>query len=82
MSWIKMIPESEAQGDLKKIYKEVDPGTGVANILRIHSLSPGVLRKMFAFYKELMFRKIPGGLSRMEKEMLATVTSVVNQCHY
>jgi alkylhydroperoxidase family enzyme len=44
------------------------------------SLRPGVLRRSIELYREVMFG--PSGLSRRERELLATVVSRANECHY
>ena len=81
MSWIKIIPEGEAAGELKQLYGQMtEPGGGVDNILKIHSLNPASLRAHFEFYKTLM--RGPSGLSRVQREMIAVVVSAANHCHY
>lgn len=81
MAWIKMVPEGEATGQLKKEYDEAIKRTGyIANILRVQSLNPAALTSCIDLYKTTMFGK--SGLSRAEREMLATVVSRANNCHY
>lgn len=73
-----MIDESEAEGPLAEIYRRL--GGKVDNILKIHSLHPESLDAHMAVYKNIMFGRSP--LSRMEREMVAVVVSVANDCHY
>ncbi len=81
MSWIKVIPEAEASGELKELYEQMnEPWGGVDNVLKIHSLNPASLRTHFEFYKTLM--RGPSGLSRAQREMIAVVVSATNRCHY
>ena len=81
MSWIKVIPEAEASGELKELYEQMnEPWGGVDNVLKIHSLNPASLRTHFEFYKTLM--RGPSGLSRVQREMIAVVVSATNRCHY
>ena len=71
----------DAHDDLRTLYKKYrDPFEGVDNILKIHSLNPTSLRHHYDFYKHLMTGR--SGLSRMQREMIAVVTSVANGCHY
>jgi alkylhydroperoxidase family enzyme len=81
-SWIEMIPEEEAEGELAELYEhERIPQTGtVDNIMKIHGLLPATLRDHSQLYRTLMFGK--NGLSRPEREMIGVVVSVVNKCHY
>ena len=44
------------------------------------SLNPPVLRASMELYKAIMFGE--SGLSRKERELLATVTSAEQFCHY
>ena len=44
------------------------------------SLRPPVLRASMALYREIMFGE--SGLSRKERELLATVASAEQSCHY
>ena len=50
------------------------------NILRIHSVHSRVMKLHFDLYVELMHRSSP--LSRTQREMIATVVSSLNACHY
>ena len=49
-------------------------------ILRTMSLQPAVLDASVGLYTAVM--KAPGDLSLVQREMLATVVSRANDCHY
>ena len=81
MAWIRMIREDEATGPLKMHYARYGSDReGVDHILRIHSLNPDSLKYHYDLYKHLMTG--PSGLSRAQREMIGTVTSKINGCHY
>ncbi len=81
MAWIKVIDETEAEGNLKEMYeKMVEPSGGVDNILKIHSLNPASLMAHFDLYKTLM--RGSRDLSRIRREMIAVVASSLNRCEY
>ncbi len=81
MAWIKVIQPEEASGELKQEYDAAMKRAGyVAQVLRIQSLNPKSLHWSVEFYKWIM--KGPSGLSRAERELLATVVSQVNHCFY
>jgi len=81
MSWIDIIDEEEADGLLKKYYNEISKRRGkVANIMKVHSLNPRAMKAHFDLYIALLFRK--SGLSREERELIATAVSVANGCEY
>ena len=81
MAWITMVLPDEATGELKRQYEAAEGRAGyVAHILRIQSLNPATLRASMDLYKATMFGA--SGLTRTEREMLATVVSQVNDCYY
>jgi uncharacterized peroxidase-related enzyme len=78
---LDLIDPDDATGLLKEEYDAAVERAGkVFNIVRSMSLRPGVLRRSMAMYKAIMFG--PSGLSRQERELLATVVSATNECHY
>lgn len=81
MAYIRLIEEAEAEGLLKEEYEAAVERAGkVFNILKAMSLRPRVLRASMELYKEVMFGE--SGLSRQERELLATVSSAAQNCHY
>jgi len=94
MTWIKTIPVSEAdeqlrhamqaQRDLYPIEYAVPihptPDGESSDIVASHSLIPGALYHAFATFGSLMSPELP--LTRRQHEMITTVVSVTNRCHY
>ena len=81
MPHIGLIDEDEAGGLLKEEYDAAIERAGkVFNILKSMSLNPPVLRASMELYKAIMFGE--SGLSRKERELLATVTSAQQFCRY
>jgi alkylhydroperoxidase family enzyme len=81
MPYIRLIEEAEADGLLAEEYDAAVERAGkVFNILKAMSLRPAVLRASMALYREIMFGE--SGLSRQERELLATVASAEQSCHY
>jgi alkylhydroperoxidase family enzyme len=78
---IRLIAEDEAEGLLKEEYDAAVERAGkVFNILKAMSLRPAVLQASIALYREIMFGE--SGLTRQERELLATVASAEQSCHY
>ena len=50
------------------------------NIIRIHGIHSRTIRLHHELYRELMYGR--GPLSRVQREMIAVVTSQANDCHY
>jgi hypothetical protein len=78
---IRIIGEDEAEGLLREEYDAAVERAGkVFNILKAMSLRPAVLKASIELYREIMFGE--SGLSRKERELLATVASAEQSCHY
>ncbi len=93
MTWIKTIPFTEAGEKLrqaiegqKSLYPleyatPVQPTPdGVAGIVASHSLIPDALYHAFATFGVLLSPSLP--LTRRQHEMITTLVSAVNRCHY
>ncbi len=81
MAFIKTIEPEDADGALKLEYDDAINRAGkVFNILKVQSLNPTALRASMQLYTATMHEA--SGLSRVEREMLATVVSRVNHCFY
>jgi uncharacterized peroxidase-related enzyme len=81
LPYIRLIDEDEAEGALREEYDAAIERAGkVFNILKAMSLRPGVLKASMALYQEIMFGE--SGLSRKERELLATVASAEQGCRY
>ncbi len=93
MTWIKTIPASEDEEvrrvvEAQREFYPVEYATPVhptadgetAGIVASHSLIPDALYHAFATFGALMSPDLP--LSRRQHEMITTVVSVTNRCHY
>ena len=94
MTWIKTVPFEEADERLRRAMESVrglypqeyaapvpsvDDGPE-AGIVASHSLIPDALYHAFATFGSLMSPDLP--LTRRQHEMITTVVSVTNRCHY
>ena len=93
MTWIKTVPASEnervkkaaeAQRQLYPIEYaspvHPTPDGETSGIVDSHSLIPDALYHAFATYGTLLSPDLP--LERRQHEMIATMVSVTNRCHY
>lgn len=81
MSRIQIIQPEDGTGRLLEIYKEIEQQRGqVAEVLKIQSLRPESIVKHMELYLEIMFSR--SELSRAQREMIAVVVSVANNCNY
>ena len=81
MAWIQTVSEEEASGDVKRQYDAAVRRAGkVFGIVKLHSLRPDVMRTFMELYMKIMHA--PSGLSRAEREMVATAVSSANDCFY
>jgi len=76
------IPDAEElDEDLRKYFAVCQDKLGmVPNVLQSYAVVPERLRAFVAMYNELMLSEM--GLSRLEREMIATVVSSENKCFY
>ena len=96
MPWISTIPHAGASDPLRSYYEEVyalTPAEYFADvpalvradgttdsIVAAHSLLPEVMRHIFLAMGHLMAPDLP--LARRQHEMINTLVSALNRCHY
>jgi hypothetical protein len=94
MTWIKTVPISESDEKLRRAMEAqrelypIEYGAPVhptpdgqsSDIVSSHSLIPDALYHAFATFGSLMSPDLP--LTRRQHEMITTVVSVTNRCHY
>ncbi|HEY6189433.1 MAG TPA: hypothetical protein VIW80_17410 [Pyrinomonadaceae bacterium] len=94
MTWIRTIPIEEADEKLRRAIEaqrglypaeyavpvHPTPDGGTSGIVASHSLIPDALFHAFATFGALMSPELP--LSRRQHEMITTLVSVNNRCHY
>ena len=81
MPWIEVVSLEQAKGTLKREYDAALNRAGrIWNIVSIMSQNPRAMKTSMDFYGSIMFGRSP--LSRSQREMLAVVVSVANECTY
>lgn len=81
MAWIPTVSEEQATGSLAEIYSEIRKTfSSVPNVMKAFSQRPELLSQMRRVAMTATF----GGsrLTRPQEEMIATVVSSLNRCHY
>jgi len=81
MAWIKTISRAEAHHRDAELYAGFKSRFWVApNIMQAFSLKPELLAAVARVFQVATF----GGskLTRVQEEMIATVVSATNRCHY
>ncbi len=82
MPYIQTVAPEAADGLLGRLYQAAIKRAGkVFNVIRLQSPRPHILRASTALYLEVM-QGTRSPLSRAQREMIATVVSGVNACHY
>ena len=80
IAWIESAHPEEATGYVKSLYEGFQKQRGwIPNILKSTSIRPEVTRGWVPLFNTLMYG--PSGLTRSQREMIAVVVSVGNQCH-
>ena len=84
MAWIEIVPDEEWSDDeaLDSLYgRVVDKNHGrIDYIMSIHSLNPRSLAAHDAVYRSAMAGT--RNLRKVERELIALVVSLENECHY
>ena len=82
MAWIQTVDEAEATGIVKEEYDAAMARAGeIYNIVKLFSVRPKSMRAFVELYLAVMFDE-DSPLTRMQREMIATVVSKVNECDY
>jgi hypothetical protein len=93
MTWIKTVDVNESEEVRKAVESQRElypieyatpvhptPDGQTAGIVASHSLIPNALYHAFATFGSLLSPDLP--LNRRQHEMITTVVSVTNRCHY
>ena len=81
MPHIRLIEPEDADGLLAEQYDAATERAGkIFNIIKAMSPNPAVMERSMEMYRAIMFG--PSKLTRVERELLATVTSRTNECRY
>ncbi|MCK5759862.1 MAG: carboxymuconolactone decarboxylase family protein [Candidatus Delongbacteria bacterium] len=72
MAFIKYLKQDEIPEQNR--VKDLD------NIIQIHSVHSKVMKQHYEMYLEIMRKRSP--LSKAQREMVAIVVSLINECHY
>jgi uncharacterized peroxidase-related enzyme len=81
LTWLRVPDPHELPAEVHELWRPSQEKLGfVPNVLRLFALRPAHLLAWNAHYEELM--KGESGLTKAEREMIAVVVSVVNDCEY
>lgn len=81
MTWLRVPDEDSLPPEVRDLYAPPREKLGfVPNVLRNFALRPAHLLRWNEHYEELM--RGDSGLSKAEREMIAVVVSVANECRY
>ena len=79
MAWIDVIPAEEAEGTLKEAYERLGVEQGpMFTPLEVLTLNGPVLRSVYDLNVAVLVESSP--LSRLQREMIATLVSGLNGC--
>lgn len=81
LTWLRVPSEEEVSSEVRELWQPSLEKLGfVPNVLRLYALRPTRLLAWNAWYDEAM--KGDSGLTKAEREMIAVVVSVANDCAY
>ena len=81
LTWLRVPVEDDLPAAVRALYEAPLEKLGfVPNVLRLYALRPSHLLLWNDHYEELM--KGESGLTKAEREMIAVVVSIANECRY
>ncbi len=81
MAWIEQVSYTASRGLLRQIFDEsIERAGRLWKIVQAMSLRPKTLQACMQMYTEIMHA--PSDLTRVQREMLATVVSAALHCPY
>ena len=81
MAFIKLFKFQDSTGLLRKEYEKGIRRAGrIWNVLTIQSQTPEILRDSMRLYNSTMYGN--SNVQRFDRELLAVVTSISNECEY
>lgn len=72
MSYINILPDD--------LIPDFEGKKLTSNIIKIHSVHSSFIKRHYEMYRELMYTD--GPLSRLQRQLIAVVVSVINKCYY
>ena len=81
MTYVRTVPYSEAKGEAKEAYDGFLKARGfISNVTSASALRPHLMNTLVVHHKSIMMSD--SGVTRSEREMVATVVSALNKCQY
>lgn len=84
MAWVPTVSDDAADGRCAEVFDRIRElplfQDRVPNVLRSLSMRPEVMGAVWDVLRHVTFGG--SGLTREEEELIATVTSSINRCHY
>ena len=85
MAWVRTVLPAEAEADILEAYQAMsgeERPQRTGNVISSTSLRPQTMAAMMELNKAAHFINEGSGLTRLQREMIATVTSVTLECRY
>ena len=85
MAWVRTVQPAESEGEIREAYRamhgdELPPRA--ANVISSTSIRPRTMLAMARLNDAVNFRNDDSGVTRQQREMIATVVSVTLKCRY
>ena len=81
MPYVRTVPYAEADAILKESYdRNIADWGRISNLTAANSLRPHIMKSLMAHNSQVMGSA--SGLSKAEKQMIATLVSALNKCQY
>ena len=85
MAWVRTVYPRDAEGEILEAYREL---TGqhhpqeMAHVIASTSIRPKIMLAMSRLNDVVNFENDSSGLTRLQREMISSVVSTINECRY
>ena len=85
MSWVRTVYPKDAEGEILEAYRELTGQghpQGMAHVIASTSIRPKIMLAMSKLNDEVNFENHSSGLTRLQRELISSVVSNINECRY
>jgi hypothetical protein len=85
MAWVRTIEPQDSDGEVLKAYQDMtgeERPQRMGNVIKSTSIRPRTMRAMSQLNNAVNFRNDDSGVTRLQREMIASVVSTTLECRY
>lgn len=85
MAWVRTVYPRDAQGEILEAYQQLtgqEHPQEMAHVIASTSIRPKIMLAMSRLNDVVNFENDSSGLTRLQREMISSVVSTINECRY